>query len=97
MTDFTTRSTEEAKTYQLFAKYCEDNWSPTAAMLAGVFKAKHYAALPVKQIVAMVEAMNNCTILDEGVEIQKTLTKLARAKVLRSRVCSGRRFYEVNY
>lgn len=95
MTDYTKRSTEEARTEELFGEYLKDdaNWSPAKAAVANVFRAMWWASLPVDRINALAMAINNLTEFDA----QTTLTNLVKAKVLRSRIERGQRLYEVNY
>lgn len=62
-------------------------------LIAKVFRAMWSAALPAEQIERIAVAMCNL----QSADLQPALTKLARAKVLRSRRVSGRICYEVNY
>lgn len=94
MTDYSTRTEHEATTYRLFDEYVDSQeFSSYNVMVAGVFKAMYHASLTVSRIEAIAQAMYGY----ETVDLQKTLTKLTRAKVLRSRQGQGKRMYEVNY
>jgi len=83
-------STEERKTRELFENLPEGNHF---IMLRSVFKAMYWASLSVEKIEQVACAMHSL----ETVDLKKALTKLTRAKVLRSRMNSGKRLYEVNY
>lgn len=91
--DFTIRNTEEATTHQLFTEYLNENWTSHGAMIGQVFKAMWSSALPADKVNAVASAMHGFQNLD----VQPTLTKLVRAKVLRSYSKNGKRYYEVNY
>ena len=62
-------------------------------LIAKVFRAMWSAALPAEQVEQIACAM--CSL--QSVDLRPALTKLVRAKVLRSRRIAGRVFYEVNY
>ena len=96
MTDFTTRSADEAKTYELFANFeaTHPGYNHDVVVVGMVFKALYYASLPVDRIVAVGTALANLTRWDNP---QAILTTLTKAKVLRSRMIRGERHYEVNY
>ena len=94
MTDFTTRSPEEAKTHELL--HDRSDCGQIEQMVRNTFLAMHWASLPVKKIQAISEAMSSMTITDPAA-LQKVLTKMVRAKILRSSYENGQRFYEVNY
>lgn len=93
MTDYTTRSAEEAKTHKLIDERTME-WTPTGACLAQVWKACYIKAMTVEQVNAVAIAL--CS-LQQGADFQAELTKWARAKILRSYVKQGRKLYEVNY
>lgn len=97
MKNYSTRSSEEAMTYQLFAEHFadENNWTSAKAAVANTFKAMWTASLPADKVHAVTVAMSS--IAFEEASVQKALTALVRAKVLRSHRHSGRTFYEVNY
>jgi hypothetical protein len=93
MTDFTTRSTAEAKTYELFAPFTQgETFDPSKAIVGKVFQAMYHSSLPADRVTQIGVALSGI-----GVDLQEALTKLVRDKVLRSRVISGVRHYEVNY
>jgi len=89
------RSLHEADTYRLFDTYLDnsDNWSGSAAIIGHVFKAKWYATLSIESIAAIGSALHGLTSFDP----KPTLTRLVKAKVLRSRRVGGATHYEVNY
>jgi len=94
MTNFTKRCDNEAKTYELLAPlYGEQEDRQNRVLIANVFKAMWSASMPAKKIEAVACAMHGF----ENLDLQETLTRLCRAKVLRSYVNCGQRFYEVNY
>lgn len=66
----------------------------TEVALLNVWTAQWSAALPVEQIVRVGEALNNCSL---GENVPKALTMMVRAKLLRSFVSRGVRYYEVNF
>lgn len=87
------RSAEEAKTHELLDTYRDHEWSQEKAILAMVFKACWSQSLTVKRVnitACALACLENC-------DLQDALTAACRAKVLRSRMSSGRRLYEVNY
>ena len=92
--DFTARSPEEAKTYQLFR---QAEWTPATAVIGVVFRAMWHASITQDRIEAIGSAMAGYAVGDLASE----LNKLVRAKVLRRRTerrgPEVRRFYEVNY
>lgn len=91
-----TKSEEQYQTEVLFEAYLEveANWTSAARMVANLFEAHYISALPVAKIEAMVQV---CNSLIDKPDLQPLLTKLVRAKVLRSRIAHGVKFYEVNY
>jgi hypothetical protein len=94
MTDFTQRSELEAKTYELFGNFrAQTGWDPSIIMVANVFQALWSSALTVERIKAVGEALSATHHWNP----QPALTRLVKAKVLRSYVKQGRRLYEVNY
>lgn len=100
MTDHTTRCADEAKTYELFYDYEQAHsalvpgYNHDVVVVGMVFKAMHYASLPVSRIKTIGMAMANLVSWDNPEAILNTLTK---AKVLRSRMIRGERHYKVNY
>jgi hypothetical protein len=86
-------------TRQLLSSYMEklDNADNAAycggLMVAKVFIALHANSIPAYRVNTLAAALYNCPTPD----LQKTLTAMVKAKVLRSRVKSGERLYEVNY
>lgn len=62
-------------------------------LIAKVFRAMWSAALPAEQIEQIAVAM--CGLREAN--LKPALSKLVRAKVLRSRRVAGRILYEVNY
>lgn len=68
--------------------------SAPARMIAQVFVAMWSSSLPVQRVERIAFAMNG--IPDGSMDLQPTLTYLTKAKVLRSRMISGQRHYEVN-
>ena len=94
-TDFATRSTEEARTHELLQKiYSKADCTQAEIIIANVFKAMWSSALPVEK----VEKIGCAMFGYEKLDLQETLTAMARSQILRSRrVSGGRRFYEVNF
>ena len=94
MTNFTQRSEYEARTHELFANYFQNefNWTSERAVIANVFKAMWSDSLSLERINALACAICNLKEFDASA----TLTKLVRAKVLRSRMICGVRHWEVN-
>jgi len=68
-------------------------WNPDFNAVAAVFKAMYYAALTTEKVNAIACALCGFT----GFDAQEELTRLTRAKVLRSRMHGGERLYELNY
>lgn len=98
MQDYSKRSAEEAKTHELVGRYLELNsethpWEAYALALA--IKALWSSSISLSRIVAVASALSGQPLNDEVA--QEQLTKMVRAKVLRSRVNRGTRLYEVNY
>lgn len=90
----------EAETRHIFEALLKDSYKNDDhsihqgnIIVASVFKAMYYASLPVAKIERIGKAMHGL----ETCDLQKTLTRLVRAKVLRSRYVSGVNHYEVNY
>ena len=94
MTDYTTRSPEEARTHELLSD--RSDCGQIEQMVRNTFIAMYWSSLSVRKIKAISEAMNSMTIT-ETKAIQKVLTSMVRRGMLRSRVDFGVRFYEVNY
>lgn len=95
MTDFSKRSEYEARTHEMFSIYFQEelNWSPKRAALANVFKAMWSDSLSLERVNNLACAICNLSEFDASA----TLTKLVRAKILRSRMIGGVRHWEVNY
>lgn len=93
-TDFATRSTEEARTHELLQKiWSNADCTQAEIIIASVFKAMWSSALPVER----VEKIGCAMFGYEKLDLQETLTAMARSHILRSRMSGGRRFYEVNF
>lgn len=91
------RTAHEATTHSLFAVYLSDgnNWSVATSAVRVTFEAMWHSSLPLARIVTIGNALANIDCSEET--YQQTLTRLVRAKVLRSRVIAGVRHWEVNY
>lgn len=94
MRDYSTRSTEEATTHRLFDEALARNWSQGRAVVSLVFRAMWSSALTVDNIATIGQAM---AFLTDKPDLSRTLTDLAREKVLRSYMSRGVRHYEVNF
>ena len=91
----TQKDENQIATEQLFRDYMtEKNWSSVQQCIRNLFVAHYSSAYPVKQIGEIIKALYGW---DDPVQVKLTLSKLVRAKVLRSRVSQGQRRYEVNY
>ena len=90
MSKFATRAAKETRTYELFETV---EWDPEVAVVALVFKAMWHAALTQERIERIGAAM----AAYDKVDLSAALTKLLKAKVLRSYRQRGKRRYEVNY
>jgi len=90
----------EIQTRELFNSVLEgEGWSPLRVGIAKVFVREWYASLTVDRVarqVAVQEGYQNSN-QELAEEVQKRLTQFVTQKVLRSRVVSGVRNYEVNY
>lgn len=90
-------SEQEAKTRDMFDAYRKaDKWSDDFSrtqIVFIVFTAMWMSSLTVERIQKVGEAITGTLELD----LQATLTRLTREKILRSRVLVGKRVYEVNY
>ena len=102
--DFSIRSADEAKTYELFATYRSDLTArglplETAVIaVENAFCASHMSALTVARITQIAEALSGYAPGSFPSDfVRSALTKLVRAKVLRSRTAQGVRLWEVNY
>lgn len=87
---------DERKTRVLFAEYGaknDDAWTPEFSMVRSVFRAMWSLSLTRERVEAVAAAMNGY----EKVDLAEELTRLVRAKVLRSRTLNKKRLYEVNY
>lgn len=82
-------SFEEAKTRELFATV---DWTSAGQAIANVFCAFPYMTFTCEKLEAAVAALFNMEIA-----LQPALTRLVKAKVLRSRKHRGQTLYEVNY
>lgn len=86
----------EAQTRKLFdelRKTQKDADQQGNLLVEKVFVAMYYASLPASQVEAVAKAMHNLHTCD----LRATLTRLVRAKVLRSSSHRGATHYEVNY
>lgn len=71
----------------------DEKWSPARAAVLKAFRAMWANSLTSEKVRALASVMNG---IDFPVgSIEAALTSLTREKVLRSRMASGRRFYEV--
>jgi hypothetical protein len=98
MTDYTTRSPEEAKTLQFFS---EENyaakgleWTQHRQLVAMVWRARWSASLTIEQINETAKVLGN---LYDTPDLQEMVTLLARKRILRTRRQNGKHLYEVNY
>lgn len=73
---------------------CEVDWSPELAVIKTVFTAKWFSSLSVEDIQVVGKALMGAGSRDYV--MQSTLTKMVRAKTLRSRMISNVRHYEIN-
>jgi hypothetical protein len=94
------RSHFDIKTRELFAAHMDGdlsdgNWTPVKAGIRNIFEAFYTCAYPANRVRDIVNAVSHTHYSEEA--IKDALTSLVRAKVLRSRVQRGVRFYEVNY
>jgi hypothetical protein len=99
MTDHSTRAAYEADTYRLFAdRAAATDFDTYELGIANVFRAMWHSSLPVDRIAQIAEGLNGYAAgsLDAD-KIKAALTRLTRAKVLRSSTANGNRLYEVNY
>ena len=85
-------SVEEIKTRELFSTV---DWSSTNQAIANVFIAHSIWAITPEQIAAVTKAVHLIDLDEE--QLKKSLRKLVRDKVLRSRKLKGVTHYEVNY
>lgn len=98
MTDFTTRSAEEARTLEYFSEetYAKKGieWSQARQLVAMVWRACWSQSLTVEQINETAKALGNLTSTPD---LQDMLTFLNRKRILRTYRKQGRKLYEVNY
>lgn len=94
-TDYSKRSDYEAKTYELLDAYLPKSATQAAYVMAPAIRAMWSSACPADKWVAVAIAIggNFCS----AEELKAELTRMVRAKVLRSRKQSGVTFYEVNF
>lgn len=102
MTYSTPRDEHETKTRVMLDQYfkCEENDTILARAIAQVILAKFNLALPIHKFFVVAEAFVKMDFNHTSVtpsEVQKILTRMTRAKIMRSRMNSGTRLYEVNY
>lgn len=93
MENFTTRSENEAKTIKAMFEFRNAATSSAEIMVANVFEKMWSSAMTEQNVVSIGEAIHNC----EGLDVKSILAKMVRAKILRTRTITGRRFYEVNF
>lgn len=91
------RSEFDIKTRRLFDAYLAQDatWSSQGVAIGLAFKAMYSASLDAPRVLRVTNALSGIDFSFET--IQAELTRLVRGKVLRSRVVSGQRLYEVNY
>ena len=63
-----------------------------AVLIKTAFRAMWSSSLPVARVERIAAALHNY----DTVDLQEDLTKMAKAKILRSRVIRGVRHYEIN-
>jgi hypothetical protein len=102
--DFTERCFHEAETHRLVWDYRQANPMAyndanayTIQAVLNLFKMHWSSSYTPTQIQRICVATTPGMVTDDAERFQKVLTKLARAKVLRSRTQDGKSFYEVNY
>ncbi len=88
-------SADEITTRTLFNDALDREWTPYRASVAVIFVRESAYSLPVAALVDRVNMLGAYTITADT--LQKVLTGLVYEKVLRSRMISGVRHYEVNY
>ena len=95
--DFATRPAQEAKTHELLAGYLVnvslDNMMAYA--LAPAFRAGWASSRTANDWATLAEVLSGAKLDRPAVEDE--LTRMVRAKVLRSRKSGGQRVYEMNY
>lgn len=69
---------------------------PENVLIRAVFVADYACSLPLDRIERVAVALFNLNDVN-GYDLKKALTKLVKAKVLRSRMIRGQRHWEVNY
>lgn len=96
--DFTTRSTEEARTLALFDVNNLDRlgikWTTARQVTAMVWRACWVASLTAEQVNKRAQALGD--LLDTP-DLRPMLALMTRKKLLRTRRREGRTYYEVNY
>lgn len=94
---------EERKTRELVeADRAKAEFNPYGQMLRSAILACWASALPMDRLVSIGSAIHGYRdpAFQDNVDYslwQKELTRMVRAKVLRSRMAQGKRLYEVNY
>lgn len=91
-----TRLMFERRRTQLQMEKGPEFWDRDEHIIARVFKVEWASALPVEQIENIARALFRLP-LGEALNLGPALTRLVKAGVLRSRLSSKRRLYEVNY
>lgn len=85
----------QEQTDKLFDNHLKINWTQDKALVRLVFHSQWYAALTVERINRIAGALAD---LPGDADLQRALTQLVKAKVLRSYSnWRGERLYEVNY
>ena len=98
MTTTFTLTGYEAKTHELFTNPQVDLLGWSASAIRRVFFGCWSQSMDVAHITRVACAINSITNTDEIEPLfSKTLTKLVKLGILRSRTQGKRRLYEVNY
>lgn len=95
MNAFKIRSDEEAKTHELMDGFEYEKMFSTVQCVKQVFRAQWAFSLRAESILPLAQLLSNSQ-LEEG-DVKKVLSLMVRRKVLRTRIQSGDKFYEVNY
>jgi hypothetical protein len=93
---YETRTPLEAKTHQMLADHLKASNTGVDAAICHVFRAFWEMSYSTKQIVALISAIHGGWEVSECI-VQRALSNMVAAGVLRSRVTRKVRFYEVNY
>jgi len=90
-----TRSNEEAQAITMMKEVRRQANCASDIMVANVFTMMWTSSISAAKVVAITATVYDWYNVNDG--IQASLTRLTRKKVLRSRMVSGKRLYEINY